>query len=62
MGLIGSALLTRLMQKLLFEIHPLDPAAFAAAITVLAVSIALACCVPVWRATRVDPIVALRYE
>jgi predicted permease len=61
-GLAGSALMARFIRTMLFEITPLDPAAFVAAIGVLAVSIALACGVPVWRATRVDPMTALRRD
>jgi putative ABC transport system permease protein len=61
-GLAGSAIMTRFIRTLLFEVRPLDPAAFAAAIIVLVLCIALACFVPVWRATRVDPLVALRRE
>jgi predicted permease len=61
-GLAGSAIMTRFIRTLLFEVRPLDPAAFAAAVIVLVLCIALACFVPVWRATRVDPVVALRRE
>jgi ABC-type antimicrobial peptide transport system permease subunit len=54
--------LTQLMRKLLFEVRPLDPAAFVGAAIALAGFAALACYVPARRATRVDPLVALRQD
>ena len=51
-----------LMRRMLFEVRPLDPAAFAAAAMTLAVFAAAACYLPARRATRVDPTVALRQE
>ena len=54
--------MTRVMERLLFEVRPLDPAAFGGAAVTLAVFAALACYVPARRATRVDPLEALRQE
>ena len=61
-GLAASVEAGRLMRDLLYEIKPLDPAVFAAvAATLLAVA-AFACFVPAWRASRLDPMQALRAE
>jgi predicted permease len=61
-GTAGAAGLTQLMRKLLFEVQPLDPVAFAGAAALLAGFAALACYIPARRATRVDPLVALRAD
>jgi predicted permease len=61
-GLAGAVALTRVMESMLYETPPNDPATLAiAAVAVLIVAIAAAL-VPARRATRVDPLVALRYE
>ena len=62
LGLAASLEAGRLMRDLLYEIKPLDPAVFAVvAATLLAVA-AIACTVPAWRASRLDPMQALRSE
>jgi putative ABC transport system permease protein len=61
-GGIGAWLLTRLMQKLLFGVTPSDPLTFAAVSSLLALVAATAAWVPGLRATRVDPVIALRSE
>jgi predicted permease len=62
LGLIGTALLTRLLATMLFEIRPTDPTTYAIVAGVLALTAVAACQIPVWRATRVDPLTALRAE
>ncbi len=61
-GFILALALTRLMTSILFSVSPTDPATFAAVFLVLALIAMLACYLPARRATRVDPMVALRYE
>jgi predicted permease len=51
---------TRLLGDLLFRVGPRDPAVFAAAIVVMVAAAAVACAIPAWRASRLDPIRALR--
>ena len=61
-GLVGSGLLVRLITKLLFGTAPLDPLTFAAVPVLLAAVALVASYIPARRATRIDPIVALRCE
>ena len=62
MGIAGAVAGMRLLQSFLFEVQPLDPAAFAAAAGVLIVVALLAAYVPARRATRVDPLSSLRAQ
>jgi putative ABC transport system permease protein len=61
-GLAGSLALTRLLVSQLFGVSPTDPAVLAAAVATLAVVSTAACLIPALRATRVDPVIALRSE
>ena len=61
-GLAGAYAITRVMSSLLFEVEPTDLATFAAVPFLLLLAALLACLIPARRATKVDPLVALRYE
>jgi putative ABC transport system permease protein len=61
-GLAGALALTRIMSGLLFEVGSTDPATFAAIVLLLAFVSLIACYLPARRATRVDPLIALRYD
>jgi putative ABC transport system permease protein len=62
LGLAASAGAVRLIQSMLYGTRPLDPAIFASVAATLLVVAALACLVPAWRASRIDPMQALRTE
>jgi len=61
-GLCGAAVVTRVLQNLLFGVKPSDPLTFAAVAILLGAVALLASFIPAQRATKVDPVVALRYE
>jgi putative ABC transport system permease protein len=62
LGLVGSIGAVRLVQSMLYETRPLDPAIFASVAATLVVVAVFACLVPAWRASRIDPMQALRSE
>jgi len=62
LGLAASLAAVREVASMLYETQPLDPAVFAAVSAVLLLVAALACLVPAWRASRLDPMQALRTE
>ena len=61
-GLLGAAVVTRLLIRMLVGVHPLDPVTLTTATTFLAVIALVACYIPARRATRIDPLLALRHE
>jgi putative ABC transport system permease protein len=61
-GLILSAALSRLIATMLFGVQPLDPWTFVLVTIVVALTAAVSAAGPAWRATRIDPVVALRSE
>jgi len=62
LGLAASAAAVRLIESMLYGTRPLDPGIFAGVTATLLVVAALACLVPAWRASRIDPMQALRME
>ncbi|HTV81827.1 MAG TPA: FtsX-like permease family protein [Acidobacteriaceae bacterium] len=61
-GLAASVGAVRLIESMLYATQPLDPAVFALVAVMLLAVAALACLIPAWRASRIDPIQALRIE
>ena len=62
LGIAGAAMMTRIFQSMLFGVGPADPITFISVSTILAGVALLACYIPARRATRVDPLVALREQ
>ena len=62
LGLVASAGLTRLLESMLYQTQTLDPAVFVLVSLALFLVAAAACLIPAWRASRLDPMVALRSE
>ena len=61
-GAVAAVMLTRLMGNLLYKVNPRDPVAFGLALAVIAMASVAACFLPAWRATRIDPVQALREQ
>jgi ABC-type antimicrobial peptide transport system permease subunit len=61
-GGIAALILTRLMGNLLYKVSPHDPLAFGSALAVITIASLAACFLPAWRATRIDPVQALREQ
>jgi predicted permease len=62
LGLTASAATVRLIQSMLYQTEPLDPVVFASVAALLLVVATLACMLPAWRASRLDPMQALRTD
>jgi ABC-type antimicrobial peptide transport system permease subunit len=61
-GIVAAVMLTRLMADLLYKVSPRDPIVFGTALIILIVVAFVACFVPAWRATRIDPVQALHEQ
>jgi len=54
--------LSKLLRNQLYGLEHIDPASFAIAVAVVIIAACLACFIPVWRAVRIDPLIAMRKE
>jgi macrolide transport system ATP-binding/permease protein len=61
-GVLAAIMLTRLMSNMLYKVSPRDPIAFGLALVVITIASLAACFLPAWRATRIDPVQALREQ
>ncbi len=61
-GIAGGLALGRFAQSQLFGIQPADPILFASGVALIALVTLIAACLPAWRASRIDPVTALKYE
>jgi putative ABC transport system permease protein len=62
LGILAAFVLTRLLGNLLYKVSPHDPLAFGTALAVIMIASLAACFFPAWRATRIDPVQALREQ
>jgi len=62
LGLAASAAVARLLRSMLYKTQPLDPTVFATVTAILLLVAFLACAAPAWRASRLEPMQALRTE
>jgi ABC-type antimicrobial peptide transport system permease subunit len=61
-GLAGALAMNRLIASMLFGVQPTDPATLVAVVTTITIVAVVACLLPAWKASRVDPIVVLRED
>jgi len=61
-GLLASLAVTRVIANQLWNVSPRDPITLGVVVAIVTVAGVLACCFPARRATRVDPVIALRYQ
>jgi predicted permease len=62
LGLAAGAAVTRLLESVLFEVSATDPTVLVSVVALLTAVTCAACLAPAWRATRIDPVIALRAE